>query len=324
MVRKALPLQVVVSLLLAFGLVAGFVAAGAVLRDEDPVRAAPPSSSTTTTRASTTTTTLPGLIQPPPVVLPPLPLGGLVPGSTGEVVRAYEQRMADVKLDPGAVDGVFDQATAYAVQATQKLAALPRSGVIGEPEKAAFEGFRYPPPLYPEAEPNRTEINAYSQVLTLFENHQVKLVTTVSTGNGERYCYDTPFPNATTHVCEAANTPPGRYAYYSRHRGWKQGELGTIYNPMFFRGGIAVHGYTPVPAYPASHGCVRIPMHISQYFLDLVNIGDVVYVVGGAPEQVFSSTPISRTPSPPPPTPTAPPPTTATTAPPPPPPPPAP
>jgi lipoprotein-anchoring transpeptidase ErfK/SrfK len=27
---------------------------------------------------------------------------------------------------------------------------------------------------------------------------------------------------------------------------------------MYFNGGIAVHGYTSVPTYPASHGCVRV------------------------------------------------------------------
>lgn len=27
----------------------------------------------------------------------------------------------------------------------------------------------------------------------------------------------------------------------------------------YFNGGIALHAYAVVPAYPASHGCIRIP-----------------------------------------------------------------
>jgi hypothetical protein len=33
-----------------------------------------------------------------------------------------------------------------------------------------------------------------------------------------------------------------------------------------------------VPAHPASHGCVRIPMGIAEYFPALVNTGDVITV----------------------------------------------
>ena len=31
-----------------------------------------------------------------------------------------------------------------------------------------------------------------------------------------------------------------------------------MYRPNYFDGGYAVHGMTSVPAYPASHGCVRM------------------------------------------------------------------
>jgi hypothetical protein len=36
------------------------------------------------------------------------------------------------------------------------------------------------------------------------------------------------------------------------------GPLGSMYRPNYFSGGYAVHGMTSVPAYPASHGCVRM------------------------------------------------------------------
>jgi hypothetical protein len=55
----------------------------------------------------------------------------------------------------------------------------------------------------------------------------------------------------------------------------------VLYNPVFFNGGIAVHGAPSVPAYPASHGCVRIPMSASRWFYDTVPRGFAVYVLGG-------------------------------------------
>jgi len=35
-------------------------------------------------------------------------------------------------------------------------------------------------------------------------------------------------------------------------------ELGDMWRPKFFTGGIALHGSASVPAFPASHGCVRV------------------------------------------------------------------
>ena len=43
-----------------------------------------------------------------------------------------------------------------------------------------------------------------------------------------------------------------------RPEGWWEGDLGKIYRPKYFNGGVAVHGMTSVPNHPASHGCVRL------------------------------------------------------------------
>jgi hypothetical protein len=297
-VKRALTRRVVVSLGLACFAVGGVIAAGAALRPGHASSTAASSATTTTTLPRTTTTTLPptttttipALQQPPPANLPPLPPGGLGPGSRGLVVSAFERRMADVKLDPGPIDGVYDQATMYAVQTVEKLASLPRTGRIGEPEAQALTAFQYPQPLHATAEPNRTEIDVTKQVLTLYQNYQVRLITTTSTASGVHYCYDTPLINPTEHVCEVATTPSGRFTYYLFKPGWDKGVLGALYNPFYFNKGIAVHGYQDVPPEPASHGCARIPMHISEYFHTLVNNGDPVYVDGGQPAQVLSST----------------------------------
>ncbi len=251
------------------------------------------SSSTTSTQPTTTTTTLPALAQPPNAVLPAF-RGTLGPGSSGEVVRAYQQRLADLHFDPGTIDGHYGVATTYAVQALQKLTGAPRTGRLGVAETLTLTVFQYPQPLQPNGEPNRTEVDVAKQLITLYENYQVRLITTTSTGSGEHYCYNSPRLNPTQHICEVATTPSGRFTYTRFVSGWDKSPLGQLYQPYYFNGGIAVHGYTSVPTGPASHGCTRIPMHIAEYFHTLVHVGDPVYVFGGTPAQILSSSPIGR------------------------------
>jgi hypothetical protein len=38
----------------------------------------------------------------------------------------------------------------------------------------------------------------------------------------------------------------------------RRSSLGLLYRPKYFHEGVAIHGYTSVPAHPASHGCVRV------------------------------------------------------------------
>ena len=300
MVRKMFPLRVVVSLLLAFGAVAGVVVAGAALRDDDSSEAAAPdtststSTTTTTLPPTTTTTTLGQLIQPEPIDLPAVALVGWGPGHPQDIVISYyEQRLSDLHFDPGPIDGIYDQATVYAVQALQKIMGYPRSGWLGPTEGAAIENFQYPVPLHATAEPNRTEIDVTKQVITLYENYQVRLITTTSTASGDQFCYVTPRAAPTQRICEVATTPNGRFAYYFFYDGWQKGDLGSLYNPYYFFKGRAIHGYDSVPAEPASHGCARIPMHISEYWYTLVHEGDAVYVDGGSDgEQIISTNPV--------------------------------
>lgn len=312
--KQILRPRVLIAVGAALGLLASAAVAGALLRSAPSSSASSAPSrpardvtaSTTTTLPPTTSTTKPKPIQPAVVSLPPLPADGLHQGSSGPVVATYQQRLIDLHFDPGAVDGHYGGDMAYAVTALEKLYGLPRNGRIGAPEAIALSAFKYPTPLAANGEPNRTEIDITKQVLILYRDNQVRLITTISTGSGEHYCYTDRF--APVRVCENALTPSGKYAYTRFVNGWDTSPLGHLYNPFYFNGGIAVHGYTSVPSSPASHGCVRIPMDIAKYFHTLVNKGDPVYVFGGS----NGSGPISYTRiAPPPPPPPAPlPPTT--------------
>jgi peptidoglycan hydrolase-like protein with peptidoglycan-binding domain len=301
MVRRAFSTKIVMSLVLAFLVVGGVMVAGAVLRDESSSNASSPSettttastgpTTTTTTIPPTTTTTLPALVQPAAHSLPELPPGGIGNGSIGPIVGAYQQRLIDLKLDPGPIDGTYGQETVFAVQAIQKMAGLPISGRIDYPERVQLENFKYNPPIHPDGEPNRTEIDIGRQVITLYQNYQPLLITTTSTASGETFCYVTPKRAPTQRICEVATTPNGKYSYYFFYDGWQDGDLGELYNPYYFFKGRAIHGYDSVPVTPASHGCTRIPMHIATYWHTLVHDGEPVYVDGGPAngEEIVSS-----------------------------------
>jgi peptidoglycan hydrolase-like protein with peptidoglycan-binding domain len=285
----AIACAIVLGLGVAVGI--GFAAGGA----DDTPSAAPvrdvrraPSTTTAPTLPTTTTTTLPALVQPAHATLPGF-TGTLGSGSNPDIVRAYQQRLTDLHFDPGTVDGNYGQDTVYAVQTLQKILNVPRTGRLDTGTAIALAVFQYPAPLQPTGEPNRTEIDVTKQVLTLYQNYQPRLVTTTSTGSGQHYCYNSPRVNPTRHICEAATTPSGRFTYTRWVKGWDKSPLGQLYQPYYFNGGIAVHGYPEVPTSPASHGCARIPMHIANYFPMLVHVGDPVYVFGGQPAQILSS-----------------------------------
>ena len=49
-----------------------------------------------------------------------------------------------------------------------------------------------------------------------------------------------------------------------------------MYYSDFFTGGYAIHGYDPAPDYPASHGCMRLPIVDAIPAYDWLRIGDWV------------------------------------------------
>jgi peptidoglycan hydrolase-like protein with peptidoglycan-binding domain len=265
-------------LLLAIAVVASMVGVAgwawtATGDDGGTATAAGPGRSTTTARerpSTTTTAPAPTTTAPPA----PTPGEGLSRGSSGPVVEDLQRRLHELRLDPGPVDGRFGGGTMFAVQAFQKLAGIEASGVVGPETRAALEAPPAVTPLVPAASGDRVEVDLERQLLLLWHGADLRLVTHVSTGSGERYCEDG--------RCGTAVTPPGAYRFSWRYPGWRESRLGRLYNPVYFTSsGIAVHGSTSVPSYPASHGCVRIPMHIAEYFPDLVDRGDAVYVLEG-------------------------------------------
>jgi lipoprotein-anchoring transpeptidase ErfK/SrfK len=286
-------------------------------RQDTEVKTTAATAPTTTTPEATTVAAPPPTPSAPDVTGPPAtaahappppepPPPGLGVGARGPEVLALEQRLVALHYNPGAVDGVFDSNTAFAVVAFQKVTGMARTSRATDDVVAALQTATDPPPLVPGGGPGRVEIDVGRQVLFLYQDDGLWRIIPVSTGSGQRYCVDG--------SCDRALTPAGSYRVFQRQRGWQTSRLGRLYNPLYFNGGIAIHGALSVPAYPASHGCVRIPMYEAEWFPSRVPNGTPVYVKNGpnAPVPFNQPAPDGTPPASPPPT-TAPPPPPETT-----------
>lgn len=225
-------------------------------------------SSSTTTSTSTTSTTV------APIAAP----AGLGSGSRGPEVQQLEERLAAQKYDPGKVDGYFDSSTGHAVMAFQKVHGLARTSRATQDVLDVLARVGPPAPMLPAGGATRVEVSIPKQILQLYKDGALYKVVDVSTGSGKRYCVDG--------ECAKAVTPGGSYKIFFRRHGWRVSRLGKLYRPLYFNGGIAIHGAPSVPSYPASHGCVRIPMYIAAWFPDVVPNQTPVYVIGGSKEAV--------------------------------------
>jgi lipoprotein-anchoring transpeptidase ErfK/SrfK len=167
------------------------------------------------------------------------------------------------------VDGASDDSTRQAVMAFQKVNGLKRTGVLDEQVLEAIRNASRPTAKYSGAA--HVEIDITRQVIFLVDNNgEVTKVLSTSTGSGARYFASGKW--------ERAYTPRGRFVISRQIHGIRKAPLGTIYNPSYFNGGIAIHGSNSVPATAASHGCARIPRFADKDFVDMVSVGMPVYV----------------------------------------------
>ena len=226
---------------------------------------------TTPTTASTTTTTMPPTTT---TRKPAPPLPGLGIGASGPAVLALQQRLATLHYDVTA-DGHFGQSTYYAVMAFQKVTGMGRTGRATDDVIARLASATDPAPMLPDGGALRVEIDIGRQVLFLYTGGSLNRILPVSTGSGARFCVPE------YGYCERAVTPGGSFRVYRRVSGWDKSPLGQLLNPLYFNGGVAIHGAPSVPAYPASHGCVRIPVGSAGWFPGAVPNGTPVYVFGG-------------------------------------------
>jgi peptidoglycan hydrolase-like protein with peptidoglycan-binding domain len=249
----------VVTLAIALGAIAACSRAAPSASPATTAEPAVTSSSTTTTEPPTTTTTAP----------PPPPVWGL--GSEGLVVLHVQQRLAELGYRPGAVDGRYGPETQSAVMAFQKHEGLQRDGVTGPQVLGAIDA----PTVGagPRGGPG-IEVDLDRQIMFVVAGDGSYQILNVSTGNNQPYRH----PAGYTAV---AVTPQGSYAVGRKIDAAEHAPLGVLYRPMYFKGGFAIHGSRSVPAFPASHGCVRVSYEDADWLFPSIPPGTAVSIYGG-------------------------------------------
>lgn len=117
----------------------------------------------------------------------------------------------------------------------------------------------------------RIDVDLSRQMLSVIDDSgNVTKVLPISSGSGKWFVSEG--------ERRQAITPTGRFRVYRKIPGWRKSPLGLMYYPVYVVGGVAIHGSPYVPRRPASHGCIRIPMHAAKAFYDATPIGTVVLV----------------------------------------------
>jgi hypothetical protein len=176
------------------------------------------------------------------------------PGSTGPFVQLVQQRLAALQFYVPQT-GVYDLGTELALGAYHRLRHRGTSQALDGPTihdllsgAGAFH-IRFP------GQGRHAEADLSDQLLALADGSTVRLILPISSGK----------PSTPTIL--------GSFQIYSRVPGYLPD--GMYFSDFFIRG-YAIHGYDPAPDYPASHGCLRIPIVDAIPVFDWLSYGDWV------------------------------------------------
>jgi hypothetical protein len=159
---------------------------------------------------------------------------------TAPSLRETQQLLVDLGfMAESGVTGRPGEETTVAVLAFEKWSGLPRDAVLDEDVAKALARATRPEPVRHEPG-RRVELLLDRQVALAIQDGKVVRVFHVSSGSGGR-------------------TPVGSFRVYRKERlSWSVPFKVWMPWASYFTGGIAFHEYGYVPAYPASHGCVRM------------------------------------------------------------------
>jgi hypothetical protein len=184
-----------------------------------------------------------------------------------------QQRMIELGYWIGEAEGKWGEASRHGLIAFQKVERRARTGKLTLNELEALRIAVRPAPR--ERGFPHIEVDLQRQVLFMVDaDGTVSKILPVSSGNGK--------PFEIEGETDIAVTPTGRFRVYRKLDGWRKSKLGLLYYPSYIVGGIAIHGNPSVPAQPASHGCIRIPMFASEEFSAMTPIGTQVIVYDGS------------------------------------------
>jgi hypothetical protein len=178
------------------------------------------------------------------------------PGARGTNVRALQRRLADLGyLTP--VNASYDASTGRAVLAFRKVNGMARNSfaskqVFGKLARGRG-GFKV---RYPSLG-KHAEFDWSRQVLVLARGAKPEIIIHASSGK------------------PSTPTVFGSFRFQRREPGTN---AHGMYYSTYFIGGYAIHGYPEVPAYAASHGCIRIPIPSAQRVYSWIDLGDPIRV----------------------------------------------
>jgi peptidoglycan hydrolase-like protein with peptidoglycan-binding domain len=240
---------------------------------------APPSGSGATASAASSSTTSP-TGTPTPTADPfassaspsaqPSPGGTSSTAAAGLAIRPKDARQVQEALvrlrylPPDAVTGSFDYRTSQAVMAFQSWEGLQRDGIVGK-QTARKLAVAQPPAAMRQGSGRWVEIHRAQSTLLLVQDGTVVQAVHCSTGR--------------TMDAPPYDTPAGSYTVFAKMiKSWSVPYKVWMPYAAYFDGGIAIHGLDYVPAYPASHGCVRVSMPEAPTVYAFVSVGTPVYV----------------------------------------------
>ena len=190
------------------------------------------------------------------------------PVTQAEVWEA-EQRLCQLGYWTGPIDGVFDNGSKQALIAFQKIERRKRTGHLTRGELEAIKLAHRPEPF--DATYPHIEIDLKRQVL-MFVNEKGRAASILPVCTGSERLY------LDGETWARAHTPHGKFIVTRKIKGWRLSRLGLLYYPNYIHNGIAIHGSLSINTYPASHGCIRIPMFAAKDLSEMAPVGTIVVV----------------------------------------------
>jgi len=177
-------------------------------------------------------------------------------GSRGRFIALIQQRLAALHFYIPQT-GVYDQSTGLALDAYHRLLRWGTSQSLdGRTISFLLDGFGAFHVRFPH-HGRHAEGNLSLQLLALVDGNRVDAIYPISSGK------------------PSTPTITGDFHVYSKVAGYLPDGM---YDSNFFIRGYAIHGYDPAPDYPASHGCMRLPIGDAPSVYGWLGIGDWVDV----------------------------------------------
>ena len=184
------------------------------------------------------------------------PLPSLHEGSSAVFVELLERRLVELHYRLEGLDRRYDSRTGDAVVAFRKVQGMRRVFTVDAATWRALAD-----PVVPTARSRddgfHIEVNQTRQVLYTVQDGEITNILHISSGK----------PSTPTH--------DGNFRVARKIAGFSPNHL---YYPSYFDGNRALHGWTEVPTYAASHGCVRIPYWNAKFIYGVAKIGTPVIV----------------------------------------------